>query len=87
MTQVLSNKNVFKDKPSTITHAVSYMEKYKENEINDDGTINDNPQIKVGVNINYHTDWQSAVKDKENLNKITNREYFDIVIWVRSDNV
>lgn len=87
MTQVLSNKNIFKDKPSNITHAVSYKQKYKENVINDDGTINDNPQIKVGVNINYHTDWQSALKDKENLNKITNREYFDIVMWVRSDNV
>ena len=63
------------------------MEKYKEDEINDDGTINYNPQIKVGVNINYHTDWKSALKDKETLSKITNREYFNIVIWVRSDNV
>lgn len=87
MTQVLSCKDVFKDQPSSITHAVTYMEKYKEDEINDDGTINYNPQIKVGVNINYHTDWQSAKKDKEILSKITNREYFNIVIWVRSDNV
>lgn len=85
MAQEINPATLFDNMPSSITCAVSYKEKYREDSINADGTINPCPKERTGVNINYHTDLPSAYKDRETLLKISNRHYFDVMVWIREE--
>lgn len=76
-------EKIFDNQPMNVRYAVSYTMKYRENEINDDGTINDNPQIKNATCVDFYTDVESAKERMNIIPKITNREYNNVQLHYR----
>ena len=68
-------EKIFDNQPTNVRYAVSYTMEYREPKINDDGTINDNPQIRVATCVDFYNDIESAKERMNIIPKITNRKY------------